>query len=185
MQYILWAGRKPRPFRVPDSGGATVERVFSGFSLGVSAVVVKNGELLLVHRMYEPNKAKWTVPGGYVNRGETAEAAASRELLEETGVRATVKSVVGIRDRISPSDNNMLIIFLMDEPEGEPQPDMTEVDDARYFSRAEIASSPDMIQLTRLMAERVDIFERSGFDPVPCESTPLIQCSYYGLYLPG
>jgi len=162
-----------------------MERVFSGFSAGVSSVVVKDGKLLLVRRMHEPNRGKWTVPGGYVQRGESAAAAAGRELFEETGVRAPAKSVVGVRDRISSTDNNMLIIFLMGEPDGEPRPDMTEVDEAGYFSPEEIASAPNMIQLTRLMAERLDEFVRSGFNPIECEPTPLIQCSYYGLYLPG
>ena len=44
------------------------------------------GELLLVQRSIEPRKGMWTLPGGFVETGETTEAAAVRELSEETGL---------------------------------------------------------------------------------------------------
>lgn len=43
-------------------------------------------KLLLIRRAYPPHKGKWALPGGFVNMNESLDEAASRELLEETGV---------------------------------------------------------------------------------------------------
>lgn len=42
--------------------------------------------VLLVQRAYEPFKESWALPGGFVKEAETLEAAARRELEEETGI---------------------------------------------------------------------------------------------------
>lgn len=43
-----------------------------------------------------PDHGKWTMPGGGMEWGESAEAAATRELEEETGLTATIGPVLGI-----------------------------------------------------------------------------------------
>ena len=45
-----------------------------------------DGKVLLIERGNEPCKGKWAFPGGFMNIDETAEAAAVRELREETGI---------------------------------------------------------------------------------------------------
>ena len=57
--------------------------------LGAIAVVVCAGRVLLVRRKKDPDAGKWGFAGGHVERGETALAAAARELHEETSVVAT------------------------------------------------------------------------------------------------
>ena len=54
----------------------------------VSVALKRNETLLLVQRANEPAKNQWAFPGGRVERGEKLEAAARRELLEETGMIA-------------------------------------------------------------------------------------------------
>jgi 8-oxo-dGTP diphosphatase len=56
----------------------------------VDAVIVTNEEkprVLLIRRRRDPFAGKWAIPGGFVDMDETLEAAARRELREETGVR--------------------------------------------------------------------------------------------------
>jgi 8-oxo-dGTP diphosphatase len=68
--------------------------------VGVGAVIVENGKVLLIRRKYEPLKGHWSLPGGMVEIGETLQAALAREMLEETGLRVDVGPVIEVFDRI-------------------------------------------------------------------------------------
>ena len=54
--------------------------------VGVGAVIVCRGKILLEQRMNEPGQGKWSIPGGKVELGETPEQAVIRETREETGL---------------------------------------------------------------------------------------------------
>ena len=58
--------------------------------------------LLLVRRGQEPERGRWSVPGGRVEPGETGEEAVVREVLEETGLRVVVTGVAGYVERPAP-----------------------------------------------------------------------------------
>ncbi len=55
--------------------------------LGVGAMVRRGEAVLLVRRGRPPYAGEWAIPGGRVELGETLQAAAEREVLEETAVR--------------------------------------------------------------------------------------------------
>ena len=57
-----------------------------GPRLAGGAVVVADGELLMVRRGHGPGAGTWSVPGGHVELGETLAEAVVRELAEETGL---------------------------------------------------------------------------------------------------
>ena len=66
------------------------------------AAVFREGRVLLVRRANPPDAGRWAFPGGKIDRGETIENAAVRELLEETGVHAEphrVFTAVDVFDR--------------------------------------------------------------------------------------
>ncbi|MSP00410.1 MAG: NUDIX domain-containing protein [Acetobacteraceae bacterium] len=54
--------------------------------VGIGIVVIKGSDVLLCRRGKPPNVGSWTLPGGAQDLGETCEAAARRELMEETGL---------------------------------------------------------------------------------------------------
>jgi len=57
------------------------------------AVVLHGGQVLLVRRRNPPDAGRWGFPGGKIEFGETIEAAAERELFEETSVRGQARRV--------------------------------------------------------------------------------------------
>ena len=62
--------------------------------VGVGAVVIKDGKVLLVKRGVDPNKGLWAIPGGSLKLGETLQEGAEREILEETGITVRAKEPV-------------------------------------------------------------------------------------------
>jgi ADP-ribose pyrophosphatase YjhB (NUDIX family) len=68
--------------------------------VGVGAVIVEHGKVVLVKRKYEPLAGQWSLPGGRLELGETLEAGLAREMVEETGLVVDVGPVVDVFDRI-------------------------------------------------------------------------------------
>jgi len=69
--------------------------------VGVGAVIVQDGQVLIVKRKYDPLAGQWSLPGGGVELGETLEDSIVREMLEETGLRIEVGPVIEVFDRIT------------------------------------------------------------------------------------
>lgn len=100
------------------------------------AVVLRDDHLLLVKRKNEPDAGLWGFPGGHVELGETALAAAARELREETSVIATPVAYLTNLDIITHhSDGTVAFHFLLaavlcNFQSGEPVPDDDALDAA-------------------------------------------------------
>jgi 8-oxo-dGTP diphosphatase len=61
----------------------------------VGAIAIRGGCLLLIRRGHAPSRGRWSLPGGRVEAGETAQQALIREVAEETGLLVEVGSLVG------------------------------------------------------------------------------------------
>jgi 8-oxo-dGTP diphosphatase len=68
--------------------------------VGVGAVVIDGGRVLLIQRGKEPLRGRWVVPGGTVELGESLQEALVREIREETGIEVHVREPVLVFDRI-------------------------------------------------------------------------------------
>jgi ADP-ribose pyrophosphatase len=73
-------------------------------AIGVGAIVVHEGRVLLIRRAKEPLRGRWVVPGGTVELGETLEEAVVREVLEETGIHVRPLEWMTVFDRIERRD---------------------------------------------------------------------------------
>jgi 8-oxo-dGTP diphosphatase len=91
--------------------------------LAVDIVVLDAaGRLLMIRRLCEPFKGQFALPGGFVEVGETAEQAASRELTEETYLKARTLRLVGVYSDPSrdPRGHTCSVAFLAEVEAGEP-----------------------------------------------------------------
>jgi ADP-ribose pyrophosphatase len=66
--------------------------------VGVGALVIHDGKVLLVKRGIQPSKGLWAVPGGSLELGESLVACAERETLEETGIVIRGEKLVYVYD---------------------------------------------------------------------------------------
>jgi len=73
--------------------------------VGVGAIIICDGKILLEKRKGEPGKGKWSVPGGLVELGERAEDAVIREVKEETGLDVAGPELIDVVDNIVRDEN--------------------------------------------------------------------------------
>lgn len=115
--------------------------------VGVGAVIVKNGQVLLVKRGHAPLSGEWSIPGGLLEVGETLRQGAEREALEETGLGVRATELLGVFERMIPDDEKrtryhyILIDFLCEVTSGEVQAS-GDADEAHWFSADEISTLP-------------------------------------------
>jgi ADP-ribose pyrophosphatase YjhB (NUDIX family) len=69
---------------------------FADPKVAAAVLVEKEGRVLLVRRVNEPFRGRWTLPAGFVDAGEDPARAAERECLEETGLKVQALGVLDI-----------------------------------------------------------------------------------------
>jgi mutator protein MutT len=97
--------------------------------VGVGIMVLKDKKVLLGKRHDDAEKASsdlhgegtWTMPGGKLDFKETVKEGATRELLEETGIKVDTAKlrVISVADEIVPDNHYVTIGFLCEDFEGE------------------------------------------------------------------
>jgi 8-oxo-dGTP diphosphatase len=105
---------------------------YQGPKLVAGAIFELDGGIVLIQRDIEPGYGRWTFPGGFVERGERAEAAAEREVLEETGLEIEVRDIVGLYTY--EGEVPAIAVFAAGVTGGEPTP-LDETMDVRSFPR--------------------------------------------------
>lgn len=105
-----------------------------------SAIISKNGKILLGKRAIEPYKNLWDVPGGFLEYGESPEAGLKREIKEELGVKIKIKRLVGIfMDRYGKDGDWTLNIYYEAEiASGVLRPD-DDVSELKWFDKNKIS----------------------------------------------
>ena len=97
-------------------------------------LVEDKGRILMVQRAYGSRKGRWSLPGGYVDPGESRRRAAYRETKEETGI------VVEITHRLFTSRNRASAVFVGRRIGGRLRYQRSEALDARWRDPDKIKS---------------------------------------------
>jgi ADP-ribose pyrophosphatase YjhB (NUDIX family) len=111
--------------------------------VGVGAVIVREGRVVLVRRGNEPRQGEWSIPGGVLEIGETLRQGATREAREETGLEVEAGEVLEVFDSIHPDPAGrtryhfVIIDFLCRVIGGELRPG-GDVLDARWAAAGEL-----------------------------------------------
>ncbi len=108
---------------------------YQGPKLVAAVIFELDGGILLTQRAIEPGYGKWTFPGGFVERGERAEAAAEREAREEAGMEIEAGEIVGLysyEDQVP-----VIAVFMGWATGGEMQP-LDETMAVKVFPRNEL-----------------------------------------------
>lgn len=124
----------------------------------VGLIVKRDGRVLLVQRGKEPNKGRWSIPGGAVEPGETLRAAGEREVREECSIEVRAGAVAGVFEAIVPDGNGrtrfhyVIIDFLAEYISGVLRPSSDSAD-ARWVSLAELDKLDVTEQARQLVAD--------------------------------
>ena len=109
------AGR-PRP-HCPSCG----ETVYFDPKVAVVVFIERDDRVLLIQRAVEPGKGKWALPAGFVDHDEAPEAAATRETLEETNLRARIVKLLAVYPKRDQGLADIVIAYSAEVLGGEAQ----------------------------------------------------------------
>jgi len=107
--------------------------------------LIFNNGVLLVKRLQNPYKGYYSLPGGFIEKGESAEEACVREVAEETGLRIKIKRKAGYI--IDIEINRKVVVFEAEVIGGEIRPNVDEVSEVGFYEN-----------LPKLVIPRVALF---------------------------
>jgi 8-oxo-dGTP diphosphatase len=76
--------------------------------VGVGAVIICDGQILLEKRKNNPGRGKWSIPGGLVELGESLEQTAIREVKEETGLVVSGPELIDVVSNVTLDDDGRI-----------------------------------------------------------------------------
>ena len=123
--------------------------------VGVGALIVEDGHMLLLRRLKPPEAGCWGIQGGAVEFGERVDAALMREVREELDVEAEIVAPLGVTDHILPDEGRHWVspVFLVRVAAGTPRnAEPAKHSDLRWFP---LDAPPDDLTLTARNALRL------------------------------
>jgi len=125
--------------------------------VGVGAVAMKDGKILVVKRAFEPGAGKWSVPGGLVELGEKLSDACAREMLEETGIEIQILELINVFDMIDRDETgrvryHYVLVDFLAKPIGGAERASVEVTEMKWVTHEEAKG----LDLTRTARRALD-----------------------------
>ncbi|HTP02051.1 MAG TPA: NUDIX domain-containing protein [Anaerolineales bacterium] len=106
--------------------------------MAAAVLLEQDGRVLLVRRVNEPFRGKWTLPAGFVDAGEDPARAAERECEEETGLVVRATAVLDIiAGKEHPRGSDFVIVYRGEIISGILNP-ADDADEAKWFGPDEL-----------------------------------------------
>jgi 8-oxo-dGTP diphosphatase len=112
--------------------------------VGVGAVVWDGNRILLERRGQPPAQGAWSLPGGLIELGETAEDAVRREVFEECGIEVAVGPIMGLFEPVQRDDD------------GRVRYHFVVVDFLAYYRAGQLRAGDDAADLRWVAPEELD-----------------------------
>ena len=123
--------RFPRSIACPSCGYGAY---FNPKPVACAIPASPDGRIILMRRATEPGRGRWTMPGGFVDLGESVEDAAVRECQEELAISIDLGELIGVYSR---AQDRIVVVVYGARARGEPQP-TEEALEVRAFVPSEI-----------------------------------------------
>jgi len=125
--------------------------------VGVGAIVIREGKILLIKRAVPPGVGKWSIPGGLVEVGETLSQACVRETEEETGVKIEVLELINVFDIIDRDEGartkyHYVLVGFLAKPVGGSEKMSGECTDMKWVPHTDAKT----MDLTRTAKRAID-----------------------------
>lgn len=124
-----------------------------------SVALIERDRVLLIQRARKPYFGMWSLPGGRLEPGETAEQAAAREIREEVGLQ--VFALRPLRRMFLAQGQFVLQVFATEAFEGEIVIAADEITDHAWVTLDEVGFMHTTPDLAEVVAGAFRIFDRS------------------------
>jgi len=119
-------------------------------------LILDGDRALVIRRLRSPNKGRWSLPGGGIERGETVREAIVRELHEEVNLDVSPGKLVDVVDVLVPLKrpryHYVVAVFLVDVLGGEPRAG-SDAGELKWVNRRE-SRRLDLTENTRAILDR-------------------------------
>jgi len=146
--------------------------------IGVGGLCLYQDRVLFVKHKYGVSEGLWTLPGGYVELGESLTKAIEREVLEETGVKTQALELLTIRHMTNEKEtkgliSDLYIVFRLEYLSGEPSAnDLLEVTEAQFLPVADLDLHP-FSELSKYIVQQRT--KKPGFNLLPYQPSSEIK----------
>ena len=107
---------------------------FTDPKVGVGVFVQQDGNVLLIQRAVLPQIGKWSVPAGYVDRGEDPKETAVREVYEETHLHVEIERLIDVFHNANSGGSASIFILYQAKLLGGKLQAGDDASDARFFA---------------------------------------------------
>ncbi len=137
--------------------------------VGVGAIILREGKILLEKRGNEPARGQWTIPGGVVEVGESLEDAVARETKEETGLEVKTANLLDVVDQVhldkeGKIEYHYVIIDYMVNATGEPNAS-SDADELIWVAIGEVEAYDLTPSFRRFFVKNKKKIQVASFEP--------------------